>query len=45
LGAVPVDGIALLACQAALQVQLMTGSPVPVDELRRAALAALGSGG
>jgi shikimate dehydrogenase len=44
LGAVTVDGIALLANQAALQVQIMTGSTVPVDELRRAALAALGSG-
>jgi shikimate dehydrogenase len=44
LGATTVDGIALLASQAVLQVEAMTGSRVPVEELRRAALGALGSG-
>jgi shikimate dehydrogenase len=44
LGATTVDGIALLAAQAALQVEAMTGSRVPVEELRAAALGALGSG-
>jgi shikimate dehydrogenase len=45
LGATTVDGLALLAAQAALQVEAMTGSRVPVEDLRAAALAALGSGG
>jgi len=45
LGATTVDGLALLAAQAALQVEAMTGSRVPVEDLRVAALAALGSGG
>jgi shikimate dehydrogenase len=45
LGAATVDGIALLAAQAALQVEAMTGSRVPVEDLRVAALAALGSRG
>lgn len=45
LEATTVDGVALLAHQAVLQVEAMTGSRVPVDELRRAALAALGSRG
>lgn len=35
-GALTVDGIDLLAHQAALQVRLMTGTPVDVDPLRRA---------
>ena len=43
LGASTVDGIALLAHQALLQVEAMTGSQVPVEELRSAALTALGS--
>lgn len=43
LGVATVDGIALLAHQAVLQVEAMTGSRVPVEELREAALAALGS--
>ena len=45
LGATTVDGIALLAAQAALQVEAMTGSRVPVEDLRAAALAAIGSRG
>lgn len=45
LGAATVDGIALLAHQAVLQVEAMTGSRVPVEELRNAALGALGSRG
>lgn len=45
LGATTVHGVSLLAHQAALQVEAMTGSLVPVDELRRAALGALGSRG
>lgn len=44
LGATTVDGIALLAAQAALQIEAMTGSRVPVEQLRAAALGALGSG-
>jgi len=43
-GATPVDGLALLAHQAVLQVEAMTGSRVPVEELRQAALSALGFG-
>jgi len=42
-GELTVDGIALLAHQALLQIEAMTGSQVPVEELRSAALAARGS--
>jgi shikimate dehydrogenase len=45
LGVATVDGIALLAHQAVLQVEAMTGSQVPVEELRDAALGALASRG
>jgi shikimate dehydrogenase len=41
-GAATVDGLALLAQQAVLQIELMTGSLVPADLLRSAALDAMG---
>jgi len=40
-GAVVVGGFDLLLHQAALQVELMTGRPAPVDEMRQAGLAEL----
>ncbi|HXP21001.1 MAG TPA: shikimate dehydrogenase [Streptosporangiaceae bacterium] len=39
-GAIVVSGFDLLLHQAAVQVELMTGRPAPVDEMRRAGLAA-----
>ena len=44
LGRQVVTGIDLLAHQAVLQVEIMTGHDVPVDVLRNPALVALGSG-
>jgi shikimate dehydrogenase len=44
LGRPVVTGIDLLAHQAVLQVEVMTGHDVPVDVLRNPALVALGSG-
>jgi shikimate dehydrogenase len=44
LGRAVVTGIDLLAHQAVLQVEIMTGHDVPVDVLRNRALVALGSG-
>lgn len=44
-GATAVDGLALLAHQAVLQVEAMTGARVPVEVLRAAALGSLGSRG
>jgi len=40
-GAIVIGGFDLLLHQAALQVELMTGRPAPVDEMRRAGLAEL----
>jgi shikimate dehydrogenase len=42
-GAVVVGGFDLLLYQAALQVELMTGRPAPVGEMRQAGLAELSS--
>lgn len=41
VGAVVVGGFDLLLHQAALQVELMTGRPAPIDQMRRAGLARL----
>ncbi|MDR2987342.1 MAG: shikimate dehydrogenase [Nocardiopsaceae bacterium] len=41
-GAMVVDGFELLLQQAALQVELMTGRPAPLDEMREAGRAELG---
>ncbi|HKR69089.1 MAG TPA: shikimate dehydrogenase, partial [Streptosporangiaceae bacterium] len=42
VGAVVIDGFELLLQQAALQVELMTGRPAPLEEMRAAGRAELG---